>query len=175
MALRHNHYEAAFEAYLRQRRTPYVAVDEKRRSLLAEASLKSMDFIVHAPGGDNLLVDVKGRRYPTAGNGGRWENWVTSDDVDSLLKWEEVFGAGYRAVFLFAYDVDPGHESDFEDLFEFREKRYAYFGISACDYKAVMTTRSPRWDTFSVARRPFAELRSPVEAFLTPVTPPAAP
>src|SRR5690606_24323063 len=112
MAIRSNHYDAAFEEYLLQRRIPYVAVDESRRSLLEQASLKSMDFIVHSSTGENLLVDVKGRRYPTAGNGGRWENWVTADDVESLLRWEEVFGAAYRALFVFAYDVDRGHEGD---------------------------------------------------------------
>ena len=166
--IRRNHYDAAFEAYVRQRRIPYVAVDETRRSLLEQASLKSMDFIVHSAGGENLLVDVKGRRYPTAGNGGRWENWVTTDDVESLLRWEEVFGAAYRAVFVFAYDIDPGYESDFEELFAFRDKQYAFFGVSACDYRAVMTTRSPRWETVSVARRPFAALRSPIASFLQP-------
>ena len=165
MAIRSNHYDAAFEAYLRARRIPYVAVDEKRRSLLAEASLKSMDFLVHSVRGENLLVDVKGRRYPTAGNGGRWENWVTAEDVDSLLHWEEIFGAGHRAVFVFAYDVEPGHEGDFDDVFAFREKRYAFFGVAACDYQAVMTTRSRRWDTVSVARKPFVALRSPIDTF----------
>jgi len=34
MAKRSNHYEAAFEEYLRQRQIPYVAVDEKKRALL---------------------------------------------------------------------------------------------------------------------------------------------
>ena len=34
MANRDNHYEAAFEAYLRSRGVPYIAVDEARRSLL---------------------------------------------------------------------------------------------------------------------------------------------
>jgi hypothetical protein len=164
--IRRNHYETAFEAYLRQRRIAYVAVDEKRRSLLEAASLKSMDFIVHSAGGENLLVDVKGRRYPTTGNGGRWENWVTADDVESLLRWEEVFGPGYRAIFAFAYDVEAGHEGDFTDLFSFRHKNYSFYGVAACDYRAVMTTRSPRWDTFSVARKPFAELRSQIDAFL---------
>ncbi len=166
MAIRSNHYEAAFEAYLRHRRIPYVAVDEKRRSLLAGASLKSMDFIVHSAAGENLLVDVKGRRYPTSGNGGRWENWVTADDVESLLKWEEVFGRDYRALFVFTYDVAEDRLGDFEELFPFRGKIYAFFGVSSCDYSAVMTARSSRWETFSVARRPFAALRSPIGSFL---------
>ena len=35
MANRENHYEAAFEQFLRTRQVPYVAVDEAKRSLLA--------------------------------------------------------------------------------------------------------------------------------------------
>ena len=61
---RDNHYEAAFEAYLRARRLPYIAVDEARRSLVADGSIKSLDFIVSPPGQLSWLVDVKGRRFP---------------------------------------------------------------------------------------------------------------
>ena len=43
MANRDNHYEAAFEEFLRSRGVPYVAVDEARRSLLSDgASIKSL-------------------------------------------------------------------------------------------------------------------------------------
>ncbi|MEZ6069014.1 MAG: hypothetical protein R3C10_01830 [Pirellulales bacterium] len=34
MVKRGNHYESAFEEYLRSRQVPYLAVDESRRSLL---------------------------------------------------------------------------------------------------------------------------------------------
>ncbi len=45
VANRDNHYEAAFEEYLRTRRLPYVAVDEARRSILSDGrSIKSLDF-----------------------------------------------------------------------------------------------------------------------------------
>ena len=65
MANRDNHYEAAFEAYLRDRRLPYVAVDEAKRSLLSNgSSIKNLDFIVSSPSGVTWLVDVKGRRFP---------------------------------------------------------------------------------------------------------------
>ena len=60
MANRDNHYEAAFEAFLRDRRVLYVAVDEAKRCLLADGSLKSLDFIVSLPGGPNWLIDLKG-------------------------------------------------------------------------------------------------------------------
>ena len=67
MANRDNHYEAAFEEYLRARGVPYVAVDEARRSLLSNGgSIKSLDFIVSAPGQIAWLVDVKGRAFPRA-------------------------------------------------------------------------------------------------------------
>ena len=47
MVNRDNHYEAAFEAYLRDRHVPYVAVDELKRSLTADGqSIKNLDFIV---------------------------------------------------------------------------------------------------------------------------------
>jgi hypothetical protein len=65
MAKRTNHYDAAFEAYLRRARVPFVVVDEARRARLNQLSLKSMDFIVTAPGNRNLLVDVKGRQFPS--------------------------------------------------------------------------------------------------------------
>ena len=58
---RGNHYETAFEAYLRDRRLGYVAVDESRRSSLDDEPVKSIDFIVYGPGGSRLLIDVKGR------------------------------------------------------------------------------------------------------------------
>ena len=64
MAKRDNHYEAAFEEFLRRRQIPYVAVDETKRALLGDASLKSLDFIVSTPLGNSWLVDVKGRRFP---------------------------------------------------------------------------------------------------------------
>ncbi len=66
MANRDNHYEAAFEQFLRSRGVPYVAVDEAKRSLLSDGgSIKSLDFIVSAPGPTTWLVDVKGRRFPS--------------------------------------------------------------------------------------------------------------
>ena len=71
MANRDNHYEAAFEEYLRSRGVPYVAVDEAKRSVLSDgASIKSLDFIVSSPGlasgcPISWLVDVKGRKFPS--------------------------------------------------------------------------------------------------------------
>ena len=66
-----NHYEAAFDAYLRERGAAVVPVVEARRSYLDAGEVKSPDFIVVGPGGAKLVVDVKGRKFPGTGAGGK--------------------------------------------------------------------------------------------------------
>ena len=108
MANRENHYEAAFEAYLRSRQVPYVAVDEAKRSCAAEGSLKSLDFIVSPPGALSWLVDVKGRRFPSGDQKQYWKNWSTRDDLRSLAAWQEYFGADFCPMLVFAYQPSTG-------------------------------------------------------------------
>jgi len=63
---RDNHYERAFEAFLRRRGIAYVAVDESRRSQLGDgATLKNLDFLLATAQGVTWLADVKGRRFPS--------------------------------------------------------------------------------------------------------------
>jgi hypothetical protein len=164
MAIRANHYDAAFEAYVRAERWAYVAVNEARRARLAETTLKSLDFIVSSPAWGQLLVDVKGRRWPGAGERGRrWENWVTQDDLDSLARWEIVFGPTYRGLLVFAYDLAPDRRGpDVSGVFSFRGREYAFFGVWANDYRQAMRTRSPRWDTVWLPTQPYRDLRFPL-------------
>ncbi len=169
MGLRCNHYDVAFEEFLRGRKTPYVFVDERRRALLEGASLKSMDFIVYSPGETNLLVDVKGRRFPSGRqmHGHKWENWTGAEDVPALLQWQEVFGAGFRGLLAFAYHiVHEKHCRHFDELFEFRGRRYAFFGVWADAYLEVMKTRSAGWDTVCLPSREFRRLRVPLGELL---------
>ena len=164
MAIRANHYDAAFEAYVRSERWAYVAVNEARRARLAETSLKSLDFIVTSPVWGRLLVDVKGRRWPGAQDGGRrWENWATQDDLDSLAQWETAFGPAYRGLLVFAYDLSPNRrDAEVTAVFPFRGRDYAFFGVWATDYRQAMRTRSPRWDTVWLPAQPFRDLRFPL-------------
>jgi hypothetical protein len=169
VAIRSNHYDVAFEEYLRHSRTPYVAVDEQRRALLRDASLKSMDFIVYSQRDRNLLVDVKGRQFPTGGeNGGhRWENWATEDDLHSLQQWEQVFGPGFRSILVFAYHIlDQARAEELGDRFEFRERSYSFMGVWTDDYRSAMRTRSPSWETVSLPVREFRQLCFPIREFL---------
>ena len=169
MANRDNHYEAAFEEFLRSRGVPYVAVDEAKRSLLSDgASIKSLDFIVSAPGQTTWLVDVKGRRFPSGDVQKQyWKNWSTRDDLRSLAQWEELFGANFRGLFVFAYDV-LGDRAPLpaEELFEFRGSLYGFIAVRLTDYAAHAHPISPRWDTWAMPAGDFRRLARPLAELL---------
>jgi hypothetical protein len=170
MANRDNHYEAAFEAFLREYGIPYVAVDEARRSVLADGdSIKSLDFIVSSPRQGSWLVDVKGRRFPSGTRRARhyWKNWSTQDDLKSLALWEGLFGEAFRGLFVFAYNI-VGDRAPLppERLFEFREGLYAFVAVRLCDYAARCHLISPRWDTVAMPSEEFRLLAEPVDELL---------
>jgi hypothetical protein len=167
MAKRDNHYEAAFEEYLRHRQVPYVAVDETRRSLMAAGSLKSLDFIVSSSLGGSWLIDVKGRRFPSGGQKQYWKNWSTQDDVWSLSEWERLFGRQFRGLLVFAYNI-CGDQAPVpvDQVFEFREHLYGFVAISLRDYVSHARSISARWNTVAMPVRRFRSLATPVEALL---------
>jgi hypothetical protein len=170
VANRDNHYEAAFEEYLRHWGVPYVAVDEARRSLMSDGgSLKSLDFIVSAGHGNtSWLVDVKGRRFPSGDETQQyWKNWSTRDDLQSLSRWEELFGENFRAVFVFAYNI-VGDRAPLEPerLFEHRGSLYGFVAIRLTDYAARARPISPRWDTVAMPTEEFRRLAQPVDELL---------
>jgi hypothetical protein len=176
MANRENHYEAAFEAWLRERQIAYVAVDERRRSLLAGGSLKSLDFIVTPTGGPSWLVDIKGRRFPSGATPHYWKNWSTRDDLISLARWETLFGAGFRGLFVFAFQV-VGERAPLaaEQLFEFSGALYGFVGVRLSDYAQFARLISPRWDTLAMHSARFRQSATPVDELfgLGPVESPA--
>ena len=163
---RSNHYEAAFEAFLREKSMPYVAVDEQRRALFSGTKLKSFDFVVYSRGGPNLLVDVKGRKA----TGGRktLQSWATRRDVDDMFQWERIFGDEFVSLFAFAFEIDPvlapppGHFA--HGLGE--AKHYLLLGVPLRDYRDRMTRRSEKWDTVNLPADDFRELAKPLEAWL---------
>jgi len=166
MANRDNHYEAAFESYLRARQVAYVAVDEAKRSLMADGSLKSLDFIVSSASG-SWLVDVKGRRFPSGQQKQYWKNWSTRDDLFSLSHWERLFGEQFGGLFVFAYNV-VGDRAPLaqECLYEFRGGVYGFIGIRLRDYAMHARPISPSWDTVAMPALRFRELAAPLDCFL---------
>lgn len=185
MAQRRHHYEHAFERFLRDRRVPYLSVDEARKSLLPERAwlrtgsgqgggaggedtLKNFDFVIYGEGG-NLLVEVKGRRMPRLrrkdGHPGapRMESWVTRDDIDALRRWGSLFGSGFAPVFVFMYwcdDVPP--DGLFVETLAHRGRWYTLRCIDLDDYTRCMRTRSPKWRTVDLSREDFARLSRPL-------------
>ena len=163
MAKRDNHYEAALEAYLRWLAIPYVAVDETRRSLAGDKTLKSLDFIVSPPDvPGSLLIDVKGRRFPTAGKQ-YWRNWCTREELSSLAAWEELLGPQAVGLLVFAYNV-IGDRAPLaaEELFVFRGSLYGFVAIRLDHYTSFAKQLSARWDTVSVPTAQFRALARPL-------------
>lgn len=167
------HYEAAFEDYLRAKGWPYVAVDEAKRAIFAGSSIKSFDFLVYSQSGPNLLVDVKGRKFPDslsgAGRGASraWENWVTRQDVQGLAEWQNVFGRDFVAVLVFAYWLQgPPQRGPFNDVHLFKQRHYAFVGIDLESYAASAKARSDKWQTLAMPSGLFAQQARDIGEFL---------
>src|SRR5260221_8899689 len=174
MADRSVHYEAAFEAYLRDKRIPYVAVDEAKKALFANAKLKSFDFVVYPQNKPRLLIDVKGRSLRNRAKRSGFETWATEADVKDLLQWEQVFGEGFTAVFGFVYWIDPplpGTQTATggpggEGTFEFRDRWYLLMGIDLAEYRDHMRRRSAKWETVCLPVEDVRSLARPIESWL---------
>jgi len=176
MAKRDNHYEAAFEAYLQARRVAYVAVDEQRRSRIDGGSLKNVDFLVSPADGATLLVDVKGRRFPSGQTHPQyWRNWSTWDDLRSLARWQDRLGDGSLALFGFIFHV-VGQRSPVppEQLFVHRQRHYAMLAVRAADYIRFARPLSAKWQTVSMPTALFRQAAVPFDELLPPegFTPP---
>lgn len=169
---RGNHYEVAFEAFLRSHRTPYVAVDESKRALFSQSKLKSFDFVVYSRSGPNLLVDVKGRKI----TGDKPpQTWATRRDVDDLYEWQRVFGDDFRAVFAFVFEIDPVlagpeghfiHEPGGGEKTNTPSRHYLMLAMNLEDYRNHMSRRSVKWDTVSIPMADFRELARPMKDWI---------
>lgn len=174
---RSSRYEAAFEAYLRQQRFAYVAVNEQRRTVLGDESIKNLDFIVCGPD-VRLMIDVKGRRFP-AGPPERprrvWECWSTAEDVADLQRWAVAFGPGSIALLAFVYelaaDVEPPVGGG--ERWEWGGRHYLLRTVEVSAYRAAMRVRSPRWRTVDLPGAKFRLLARPFQEFAAPHLRPA--
>ena len=165
MADRTVHYEAAFEAFLRDKGIPCVVVDEAKRALFADAKLKSFDFVVYSKNGPNLLVDVKGRQLRNRSSRTGFETWATEQDVVDLGQWEQVFGDGYRGLISFVYWIDPPLTPD-RGMYEFRGRWYYLTGVDLREYRNHMRRRSAKWETVAIGAEAFRSLARPIEDWL---------
>jgi hypothetical protein len=168
MAKRSNHYEAAFEARVREAAVACVVIDEARRPLTIAGDVKNPDFLLYPGRGPNLVVEVKGKLGKNPLGRRAWENWVTTDDLDSLTRWQAMFGPGFRAVLAFAY-AERRPEFDLpvgEGGFDFRGRVYHFWAIAHDDYIEHLRSRGPAWKAVAMARREFRRRVRPLSEWL---------
>lgn len=168
MAIRSNHYEAAFEAYIRALRIPCVAVDEAKRAICGDERVKNPDFLLYPRFADNLVVEVKGKRGKNRRGRRDWENWVTTDDLDGLVRWRTMFGPGFQAILAFVYAERPQAFPLPKDngAFAFRGLEYRFWAVGLDDYLANLRSRGPAWKAVAMARRAFRRRVRPLNEWL---------
>lgn len=155
-----NHYERAFENWLIDHHIQYIAVDEHKKAAFGRLKVKSFDFLLYPRNEQIIIAEVKGRKFrgisfaKLAG----LECWVTTEDIDGLTKWEEVFGPGHNAIFIFAYKVE-NIDVDFDGraVYDFDDNRYVFFAIKLNDYRLFMRARSPKWQTVTLPADKFRQ------------------
>ena len=170
MARRDQHYENAFQDYLRSRGIPYVSVNEQQQAIFGGQKVKSFDFLVYPGGPSHWIVDVKGRKFPYLDpEGGKryWENWVVNEDLDGLQEWREVFGENFEAYFLFTYQLEGSPQRWPEGRpHAFNNRIYAFWAVTLDDYQRHCRRRSDRWGTVTVPAGIFREIAQPLETLL---------
>lgn len=152
-------------------------------------SLKSFDFVLYGEG-SNLLVEVKGRRIsPVRRNRparatspdedllgplrsdrpmppprrSRLDSWVTLEDVESLSRWERLFGPEFEAAFVFVYWCDDQPpDALFDEIFDHAGRWYSLRAVTLREYAAAMKTRSPRWRTVHIPIAAFDRISRPL-------------
>jgi hypothetical protein len=172
MANRSNHYEAAFEGFIRSLRVPCVAIDEAKRAIFGDEGLKNPDFLLYPRFSTNLVVEVKGKKGKDSRGVRAWENWVTTDDLEALERWQAMFGPGFRAVLAFAY-AEPIRSFPLprdNGAYEFRGREYRFWAVGLDDYIAHLRSRGPAWKAVAMARRAFRRRVRPLREWL-PMTP----
>ena len=153
-----NHYERAFGNWLIDNRVRYIAVDEQKRAAFGRATIKSFDYLIYPSGEPVIVAEVKGRKFRGSSFArlAGFECWVTTDDIEGLASWEEVFGPGHTAAFIFAYQIEKVDvDFDGREVYEFEGNKYIFFCIKLDDYRKYMKLRSPRWKTVTLPANGF--------------------
>lgn len=155
-----NHYEKAFGNWLIDNQVQYVAVDEQKRAAFGGSKIKSFDYLLYPKNQNIIVAEVKGRSFKgtSFAKMSGFECWVTTEDVDGLSRWQELFGAGHTAAFVFAYNIE-NVDVDFDgrEIYDYDRKRYIFFCIGLDDYKKFMTQRSPKWKTVTLPAEKFRQ------------------
>lgn len=164
-----NHYEKAFQNWLIDNQVKYIAVDEQKRAALGRFKIKSFDYFLTPKTSYTIIAEVKGRKFKgiSLAKLTGFECWVTTDDIDGLAGWQEVFGDSHIAAFIFAYKIE-NIDVDFDgrSVYEFDGNRYMFFCIRLNDYCRFMKTRSPKWKTVTLPAEEFRKCAVQIQNLL---------
>jgi hypothetical protein len=164
-----NHYEGAFEHWLIDNNIRYIAIDERKRAAFARCKVKSFDFLLYPRKDQVIIAEVKGRRFKgtSLGKLTGLECWVTTEDIDGLVKWQEVFGLCHQVVFVFTYEIElVDVDFDGRAVYDYAQKRYMFFCIKLDDYRSYMKVRSPKWQTLTLPADRFRQCAVELSEFL---------
>jgi hypothetical protein len=155
-----NQYERAFENWLIDNHIQYIAVDGRKRTAFVRCKIKSFDFLLYPRSGQIIIAEVKGRKFKGTSFAklAGLECWVTLEDVNDLARWQEIFGPGHQAIFVFGYSVE-NIDVDFDGrpVYESEQKRFIFFCIKLADYRSSMKLRSPKWQTVTLPADKFRQ------------------
>ena len=93
---------------------------------------------------------------------------MTTDDLDGLVRWQAMFGPGFRAVLAFAYaePIQPFPLPGDNGAYEFRGLEYRFWAVGLDDYIAHLRSRGPAWKAVAMARRAFRRRVRPLLEWL---------
>ena len=164
-----NHYERAFGNWLIDNHVQYVAVDEQKRTALGCSNIKSFDYLLYPPNQQIIIAEIKGRKFKgdSFAKLAGFECWVTADDIEGLANWQQTFGTGHTAFFIFAYRAE-NIDVDFDgrEIYDFGGSRYIFFAVKLDDYRRFMTRRSPKWRTVTLPADKFRLCAVQVQSLL---------
>jgi len=164
-----NHYEQAFENWLIDNRIQYISIDEHKQAAFTDCKVKSFDFLVYPPDRQIIIAEIKGRKFTGTSleKMTSFECWVTAEDVNGLVKWQEVLGPAYQAVFIFVYLIE-NIDVDFNGVyvFDFNADRYIFFTVKLDDYHSFMKHRSPKWQTVTLPADKFRQCATQISELL---------
>lgn len=164
-----NHYEKAFESWLIDNKIKFTAIDQSKRAAFGKVKLKSFDFLLYRKDKPVIIAEVKGRIFKGTSfeKLRRFECWVLADDVEGLLQWQNVFGRGHEAYFIFAYSIE-NVDVDFDGraVYESAGRRYSFTAIGLDDYRKFMKLRSPKWRTVTLGADDFRRCAIDLEYLL---------
>ena len=93
---------------------------------------------------------------------------MTTDDLEALVRWQAMFGPGFRSVLVFAYaePIRPFPLPSDNGAYEFRGREYRFWAVGLDDYIAHLRSRGPAWKAVAMARRQFRRRVRPLREWL---------